>query len=89
MRIIFNRLYFCELEKMIRIEKKYSEMKKNNSAVKKNTRTFFFCAQYFFLALMPQVSEVVKKVSWVIPCALVGERGVYGNPMTAQVMKHL
>ena len=56
---------------------------------KKNTQTFFFCAEYFFLARMPQILEVVKKVLWAIPWAPVGERGVCGDPVTARVMKQV
>ena len=68
--------------------KKISALKKFH-AKKRYSNIFFFCVQFFFLAQTPQIVEVVKKMLWPIPQAPVRERGVYGDPMTARVMKQV
>ena len=62
------------------LAKKNNSVLKKNSALKKNTQTFFYLRGVFFLARMPQILEVVKKVFWAISWAPVGERGVCGDP---------
>ena len=65
---------FFWLKKIIRSTKNY--LPKKLSALKKGTQTFLFCAEYCFLAQMLQILEVVKKVSWAVPWAFLGGRGV-------------
>ena len=84
---LFWRLYFFSTKKIIRTEK-YTMLKKY-SALKKKLKHFFPCAPWFFLAQMPEILEVVKKVLWVILWATLGKRGVCGEPMMARVMKQL
>ena len=54
------------LAKKIICTKTYSALKKH-SALKQILRHFFLRTVFFFLAQMPHILEVVKKVLWAIP----------------------
>ena len=75
--IFFLEVVFFFGSKQIIRPKKYC-------APKKNTQTFFSARSNFFLTRMPQMLEVIKKVSGAIPWVFVGERGACGDRVTAR-----
>ena len=74
----FLEVVFFFPKKTIRTKKNI--LRKKTFRAKKSTQTFFSVrGVFFFLARMPQILEVVKKVLWAIPWAPVGEHGVCGD----------